>query len=67
LPANHFSLQVDSFQSISYIHQLIYLKFKDKSICRAQLETYQDQSLFNGLKVICIKEGESPISFTDTL
>jgi hypothetical protein len=67
LPANPFSLQVDASRSISHIHQLIYLKFKDKSFCRAQLETYQDQSLFNGLKVVCVKEGQSPITFSDTL
>lgn len=67
VPANPFAIAVGGGKSVAHIHQLIYLKFKDEKICRAQLETYQDQPLYNGLKVICLQKSNVVNNFQETL
>lgn len=67
LPTDPFALNLDPQKFTTYINQLIYVKFKNKTLCRAQLATYQQQTLYNSLKVLCLDEQNKIQTFQETL
>ncbi len=65
--ADPYKISTDSRKFVFYIDQLIFVKFKNQTICRGQIETFQDQPTYQGLRVICIDKEKKIKTFEDTL
>lgn len=62
-----YQVTLDSQKYFTYIDQLIYVKFKNQTICRGQLETFQNRQTYQGLQVICIDEKRKVQTFQETI
>lgn len=62
-----YQTDIDSKKFPFYIDQLIFVKFKNNIMCRAQLATFQNQPIYRSLRVICIDEKNKLQTFEETL
>ncbi len=67
IQSDPYQMTNDSQKFLFYIDQLIFTKLKNKTICRGQLETFQNQPTYQGLRVICIDEKNKLQTFEETL
>lgn len=65
--ANPYQMSVDSEKIFSFVNQLIYVQLKNDFLCRGQLETFQNQEMFQGLRVICIDPKGKIQTFEETI
>ena len=67
IQSDPYQMNSDSQKYLFYIDQLIFIKLKDKTICRGQLETFQNQPIYQGLRVICLGKKNKVQTFEETL
>ena len=49
IESDAFQVLNNTQKFVSYIDQTIFVKFKNNTICRAQLETFENREIYNGL------------------